>query len=128
MRPNLQSKLLRVLEERAIRRIGGKEDIPVDVTVIATTNKNLSVAVNNGEFRRDLFFRLSTFYIYVPPLRERKEDIPILARHFLSYYAAQYNKKTIKGFSPEVEELMANYSWPGNVRELKNIVERLVVL
>lgn len=128
MKPNLQSKLLRVLEERVVRRLGGKEDIPVDVAVIATTNKNLSEAVSNGEFRRDLFFRLNTFYLHVQPLRERKEDIPILARHFLSYYATRYNNKTIKSFSQEAEDLMVSYSWPGNIRELKNLVERLVVL
>lgn len=128
MKPNLQNRLLRVLEERRIRRIGGKEDIPIDVNVIATTNRNLSEAVEKGEFRKDLFFRLSNFYLYVPPLRERREDIPLLARRFLSYFATQYNKKKIKGFSPEAEGLMINYHWPGNVRELKNLVERFVVL
>jgi DNA-binding NtrC family response regulator len=128
MKPALQSKLLRVLEERRVRRIGGKWDIPVDVTVLATTNRNLSDAVKAGEFRSDLFFRLSNFYLHIPPLRERSEDIPMLTRHFLSYYATQYNKKTIKGFSPEAEKLMTAYAWPGNVRELKNLIERLVVL
>jgi DNA-binding NtrC family response regulator len=128
MKPGLQSKLLRVLEERRVRRIGGKWDMPVDVTVLATTNRNLSEAVKAGEFRSDLFFRLSNFYLHIPPLRERSEDIAILTRHFLSYYSTQYNKKTIRGFSPEAEKLMASYSWPGNVRELKNLVERLVVL
>ena len=128
MKPGLQSKLLRVLEERTVRRIGGRWDMPVDVTVIATTNKNLSEAVKVGDFRSDLFFRLSNFYFHIPPLRERSEDIPILTRHFLSYYSTQYNKKTIKGFSPEAEKLMTTYNWPGNIRELKNLVERLVVL
>ncbi|MBI5099479.1 MAG: sigma-54-dependent Fis family transcriptional regulator [Nitrospirae bacterium] len=128
MKPGLQSKLLRVLEERTVRRIGGRWDMPVDVTVIATTNKNLSEAVKVGDFRSDLFFRLSNFYFHIPPLRERSADIPILTRHFLSYYSMQYNKKTIKGFSPEAEKLMTSYNWPGNIRELKNLVERLVVL
>jgi len=128
MKPGLQSKLLRVLEERTVRRIGGRWDMPVDVTVIATTNKNLSEAVKVGEFRSDLFYRLSNFYFHIPPLRERSEDILILTRHFLSYYSTQYNKKTIKGFSPEAEKLMTSYNWPGNIRELKNLVERLVVL
>jgi DNA-binding NtrC family response regulator len=128
MKPGLQSKLLRVLEERTVRRIGGKWDMQVEVTVLATTNKNLSEAVKNGEFRSDLFFRLSNFYMHIPPLRERHEDIPLLTRHFLSYYSIQYNKKTIKGFSTEAEKLMTSYSWPGNIRELKNLIERLVVL
>ncbi len=128
MKLDLQSKLLRVLEERTVRRIGGKEEIPINVTVIATSNRNLSDAVEKGEFRKDLFFRLSTFYLHILPLRERREDIPILARHFLSYFTAKYNKKTIKCFSPEAERLMISYNWPGNVRELKNLVERLVVL
>jgi DNA-binding NtrC family response regulator len=128
MKPGLQSKLLRVLEERTVRRIGGRWDMPVDVTVIATTNKNLLEAVKVGDFRSDLFFRLSNFYFHIPPLRERSEDIPILTSHFLSYYSTQYNKKTIKGFSPEAEKLMTSYNWPGNIRELKNLIERLVVL
>jgi len=128
MNPNLQTKLLRILEERTVRHIGGKDDIPVDVTVITTTNRNLAAAVESGAFRMDLFFRLSTFYLHVPPLRERKEDIPLLARHFLSSLATRYNKKTVKNFSPEAEGLMMSYAWPGNIRELRNLVERLVVL
>ncbi len=128
MKQNLQGKLLRVLEERTIRPIGGSEEIPIDATVIATTNRNLSEAVEKGEFRMDLFYRLSVFYLHVPPLRERKEDIPLLAGHFLSNIARRYNKKTIKRFSPEAEKLMESYAWPGNIRELRNLVERLVVL
>jgi DNA-binding NtrC family response regulator len=128
MNPPLQTKLLRVLEERTIRRIGGKWDIPVDVTVIASTNRNLSDAVTSGEFRSDLFFRLNQFYLHIPPLRERREDIPLLSRHFLSHYCMQYNKKMIKAFSHEAEKIMTAYSWPGNVRELKNLVQKIVVL
>jgi DNA-binding NtrC family response regulator len=128
MKLDLQTKLLRVLEERTIRRIGGKGEIPVNVVAIATTNRNLSEAVETGRFRRDLFFRLSAFYLHIVPLRERKDDIPLLAKHFLSDFARKYNKKRIKGFSPEAEELLTAYSWPGNVRELKNLVERFVVL
>jgi DNA-binding NtrC family response regulator len=128
MKPDLQGKLLRVLETRTVRRIGSKDEIPVDVTVIATTNRNLSAAVKDGAFRKDLFFRLSTFYLHIVPLRERKEDIALLANHFLSHFAAKYNKKRIKGFSPEAEQQLIGYSWPGNVRELKNLVERFVVL
>jgi transcriptional regulator with PAS, ATPase and Fis domain len=116
------------LEDRKIRRIGAKGEIPVEVTVIATTNRNLSEAVRNDQFRRDLFFRLTAFYLHVIPLRERKDDIPLLAAHFLSHFATKYKKKVIKGFSPEAEELLISYAWPGNVRELKNLVERFVVL
>jgi len=128
MKPDLQSKLLRVLEDRKVRRIGGKGEIQVNVTVIATTNRNLSEAVNDGAFRRDLFFRLSTFYLHIVPLRERADDIPLLAGHFLTHFATKYKKKMIKGFSPEAEHALISYAWPGNVRELKNLVERIVVL
>jgi len=128
MKPDLQGKLLRVLETRTVRRLGGKGEIPFDVSVIATTNRNLSEAVKDGGFRKDLFFRLSSFYLHIVPLRERKEDIPLLANHFLSHFAAKYNKQKIDGFSPEAEQLLIDYSWPGNVRELKNLVERFVVL
>ncbi len=128
MKQNLQSKLLRVIEERNVRRIGGKMDIPIDVTVFATTNRNIEGAVEAGEFRMDLFYRLNAFSLRIPPLRERREDIPILARHFLAHYSGKYNKKTLKGFSPEAEELLSSYRWPGNIRELRNAIERIVVL
>jgi len=128
MKQNLQAKLLRVLEERSIRPIGGSEEIPIDVTVIATTNRNLAEAVAQQAFRSDLFFRLSTFYVHVPPLRERQADIPVLARYFLDRLSARYNRKGIKGFSPEAEKLLIAYRWPGNIRELRNLIERLVVL
>ena len=128
MKTELQSKLLRVLEERIVRRIGGEEDIPIDVTILATTNRNLSEAVESGAFRRDLFFRLSTFYLHIIPLRERQVDIPIVARHFLSHFASKYNKKGIFDISPEAEKMLVSYKWPGNLRELKNLVERFVVL
>ncbi len=128
MEPHLQTALLRVLEERTIRRLGGKDDIPIEVTVIATTNRDLTDAVKNGSFRKDLFYRLSAFYLHIPPLRERMEDIIVLAEHFLSLFSVRYNKKMFKGFSPEVEKLLKSYSWPGNVRELKNLIERVIVL
>ena len=128
MDTRLQAKLLRVLEERTVRRVGGREDIPVDVTVIATTNKNLADAGARGEFRKDLFFRLSNFYLHVPPLRERRMDIPVLADYFLSYYVKRYNKKTAKRFSVEAQQILSSYDWPGNIRELRNVVERFVVL
>jgi DNA-binding NtrC family response regulator len=128
MKLSLQGKLLRVLEERTVRPIGGSEEIPIDVTVIATTNRNLKDAVEKGEFRMDLFYRLNTFYLLVPPLRDRKDDIPLLARHYLSQFATRFKKKTVKILSPETEELLRSYPWPGNIRELRNLVERLVVL
>ncbi|MEK6744811.1 MAG: sigma-54 dependent transcriptional regulator [Nitrospirota bacterium] len=128
MDPRLQAKLLRVLEERVVHRVGGREDIPVDVTVIATTNKNLAKAGSRGEFRTDLFFRLSNFYVHVPPLRERRVDIPILADYFLSLFATRYNNKFMKRFSPDALHILSEYDWPGNIRELRNVVERFVVL
>ncbi|MBI5342476.1 MAG: sigma-54-dependent Fis family transcriptional regulator [Deltaproteobacteria bacterium] len=128
MKHSLQNKLLRIVERKAVRRIGGGPEIPVDLTVIATTNKDLSQAIDTGEFRMDLFYRLNAFSFHIPPLRERKEDIPLLAGHFLSCFCRRYNKGSVKGFTPEAEERMKSYRWPGNVRELKNVVERLVVL
>jgi transcriptional regulator with PAS, ATPase and Fis domain len=127
MKLSLQSKLLRALEERVVRRIGGQEEIPVDVTVIATTNRDLSAAVEKGEFRMDLYYRLNAFSLRVPPLRERRDDIPVLADHFLASFGKEYNK-SIEGFSAEAKELMSAYKWPGNVRELKNVVQGIVVL
>jgi DNA-binding NtrC family response regulator len=128
MDPNLQSKLLRVIEDRSIWRVGGKAPIPIDVTMIATTNRNIEDALKKEGFRKDLFYRLSTFSLHVPPLRERREDIPLLCRHFLTLFAGLYNKKLIKDFSSEAVSLLRSYDWPGNVRELKNVVERVVVL
>ncbi len=128
MDPQLQTALLRVLEERTVRRLGGKDDIPIDVTVIATTNRDLAEAVKNNSFRKDLFYRLSAFYLHIPPLRERREDIITLADHFLQLFSTRYNKKMFKGFAPSVQAIMESYSWPGNVRELKNLIERIVVL
>lgn len=128
MKQNLQNKLLRIVERRAVRRIGGGVEIPVDVTVMATTNRDLSRAIESGEFRMDLYYRLNAFSIHLPPLRERKEDIPVLAGHFLSWFCRRYNNTALKGFSREAEERMSSYRWPGNVRELKNVIERFVVL
>jgi len=128
MRLDLQAKLLRVIEERKIRRIGGRQDLPVDATVIATTNRNLEEAVEKGEFRVDLYYRLNAFSLHIPPLRERKGDIPLLARHFLKHYSEKYKKMSLEEISPEVEELLVAYRWPGNIRELRNVIERIVVL
>ena len=128
MELSLQAKLLRVLEERTVRHVGGSVEIPIDITVISTTNKNLTEMVEAGEFRSDLFFRLSTFYLHVPPLRQRRDDITLLARSFLESFKAGYNKKSIKRFSQKAEALLTEYDWPGNVRELRNVIERIVVL
>lgn len=128
MHTSLQSKLLRILEERQVRHIGGRENIPVDVTVVATTNKNLAESVQKGEFRNDLFYRLNSFHLSMPPLHDRKEDIVPLAKHFISLFARKYNKKGITSFSAEAEKALRLYQWPGNIRELKNCMERLVVL
>jgi len=127
MRHDLQSKFLRVLEERQVRRLGGRIDLPIDVTVIATTNKDLKSAVLNKEFREDLFFRLNLFALHLPPLRERRDDIPLLAEHFLYHFSHKYNKN-IKGFSADALTALSGYDWPGNIRELKNVIERCVVL
>jgi DNA-binding NtrC family response regulator len=128
MKQPLQGKLLRVLEERTVRLVGGSEEIPIDVTVIATTNRNLAEAVDQGLFRMDLFFRLSTFYLHVPPLRERRDDIPRIMQHFLAQFTTRYQRKTTTRVSPEAEKILLSYNWPGNIRELRNLLERLVVL
>ncbi len=128
MRPALQSKFLRVLEDRTVRRIGGKDDIPIAATVFATTNRDLTESVEKGEFRMDLYYRLNAFSLVIPPLRERTEDIPAFARHFLDHFAVKYGKKGFKGIAPAAEKLLLGYRWPGNVRELRNAMERIVVL
>lgn len=125
--PRIQSKLLRVLQEKEITPVGGTRSIKVDVRVIAATNADLPALVREGKFREDLFFRLNVVPIRVPPLRERKEDIPLLVEHFLRKYCAEYGIPR-KRVSPKAMEALMNYSWPGNVRELENLIERLVVL
>jgi DNA-binding NtrC family response regulator len=128
MKPNLQTKLLRVLEERKVRRVGGRHDIPIDATVFATTNRNLEEAVEKGEFRIDLYYRLNVFSLHIPPLRERPEDLLLLAQYFMAFFSSKYNRAPLKGFSPDAEKLLLSYNWPGNVRELRNVIERIVVL
>jgi DNA-binding NtrC family response regulator len=123
----LQAKLLRVLQEREFERVGGTSTVKVDVRVLATTNRNLKKAVSAGEFREDLFYRLNVFPLHVPPLRERPEDIPILAEHFLRRFARSYGRK-IPGFSNAATERILHHDWPGNVRELQNTIERAVIL
>ncbi len=127
MHPSLQSKLLQVLQDGEFARIGGESDVKVDVRVIAATNKDLDRAVKEGTFREDLFFRLNVISIIVPPLRERKEDIPFLIEHFLNKYNLQYNKG-LKKLSEETMARFMEYNWPGNVRELENMIKRAVIL
>ena len=128
IRADIQSKFLRVIENRNVRRLGGKIDLPVEVTVIATTNRDLKEAVANKEFREDLFFRLNTFALHLPPLRDRRKDIPQMARYFHDLFRQRYAKKNLNGFTAEAEKLLLDYTWPGNIRELKNVIERCVVL
>lgn len=125
--PELQAKLLRVLQERAFERVGSSMSISVDVRVIATTNRNLTESVARGEFRQDLYYRLNVLPIHLPPLRERLEDVPLLAEYFLKAVAMREGKEP-RRFDDEAIDLMQQYSWPGNVRELQNICERASVL
>ncbi|SNR77561.1 sigma-54-dependent transcriptional regulator [Desulfurobacterium atlanticum] len=122
-----QSKLLRVLEDKVIEKIGSVERINVDVRVISATNKNLEKAIEDGSFREDLYYRLNVIPIHVPPLRERGNDILLLADYFLSKFSADYKREKIK-LSESVKEIFLTYHWPGNIRELKNLIERLVIL
>lgn len=122
-----QAKILRILQEQKFERVGGSQTIEVDVRVIAATNKDLKAEIARGQFREDLFFRLNVVPFVVPPLRERIEDIPVLASHFLREYAHMHAKKE-RALSPESIKLLAEYSWPGNVRELKNLMERIMIL
>jgi len=123
----MQVKLLRVLQERELTRVGGEEVIRINVRVIAATNRDLIKNIEAGRFREDLFYRLNVVSIHVPPLRERKEDIPLIAQHFLNIFADR-NRKIIKGFTPRAMDRLLKHPWPGNVRELMNAVERGVVL
>ncbi|MBI4610282.1 MAG: sigma-54-dependent Fis family transcriptional regulator [Candidatus Rokubacteria bacterium] len=125
--PGSQAKILRCLQERVFKRVGGTRDIKVDVRVIAATNRPLELLAKEGKFREDLFYRLNSIPITILPLRERREDILPLARHFLLEANRMFHKAII-GFAPETERLLLNYPWPGNIRELKNLIERLVIL
>ena len=127
MQPMLQAKLLRVLQEKEIQRLGGTVTHPIDVRVISATNKDLEDAIRTGTFREDLFYRLAAFPIVIPPLRQRREDIPLLANHFLEQYAER-NNKSISGLSTGALRVLLQYDWPGNVRELENAIERAVLL
>jgi two-component system, NtrC family, response regulator AtoC len=123
----MQAKLLRTLEERRVRRVGGSGDTSVDVRVVSATNRELSQAISEGSFREDLYYRLNAFAIHIPPLRERRRDILPLASHFLSRYGAEMRKR-LEGFTPEAAGLLDGHDYPGNVRELRNLVERAAIL
>jgi two-component system, NtrC family, response regulator HydG len=123
----LQAKLLRVLEEGRLRRLGGRSELEVDVRVLSATNRDLKDAIRGGRFREDLFFRLHVFQIPLPPLRERREDIPMLVQHFLDKFSRE-SAKRVTGVQPQAMELLLGHDWPGNIRELKNAIERAVIL
>ena len=125
--PSLQVKLLRVIQERTFRRIGGAEDIKVDVRIISATNKNLQERIKKGEFREDLYYRLNVIPIFIPPLRQRREDIPLLINNFIEKYSQMFGKE-IQTISSYAMELLMNYDFPGNIRELQNIIERGVAM
>src|SRR5438132_3450978 len=125
--PPIQVKLLRVLQEREFERVGGTKSVKIDVRLVAATNKDLEKAVTDREFRDDLYYRLQVIQILVPPLRDRKEDIPALTEHFLGKYCRENGRK-IKGIGRGTMEVLLKYPFPGNVRELENAIERAVVL
>ncbi|MEE8398492.1 MAG: sigma-54 dependent transcriptional regulator [Desulfobacterales bacterium] len=127
MSPSLQVKLLRVLQDQKFEKVGGTKTIHVDVRIIAATNKNLTVAINNGTFREDLYYRLNVIPIKVPSLRQRRSDIPLLINFFLDKFQTS-GEHQIAGLSPEAMETMLDYEWPGNIRELENVVKRLTIL
>ena len=123
----MQAKLLRILEERTFRRVGGTKEIPVDVRIVSATNKDLLKAIEERTFRKDLYYRIQVIPIFLPPLRERKDDIMPLVTHFIDHYNREFGK-SVKGISKMAEKFLVEYSWPGNIRELKNILERAIIL
>jgi transcriptional regulator with PAS, ATPase and Fis domain len=125
--PPTQILLLRVLQDHRFERVGGEETLEVDVRVIAATNKNLTEEMKKGTFREDLYYRLNVIPIFVPSLRERKDDIPLLVSHFLLKFSHERGKE-VNGFSPEVMEILLAHSWPGNVRELENVIEHATII
>ena len=122
-----QAKILRILQEQKFERVGGTQTISVDVRVVAATNKDLKAEIQKGSFREDLYYRLNVIPFIVPPLRDRKSDIPVLALHFLKEFSIVHGKSP-RGLSPEAREVLSSYSWPGNIRELKNLIERILIL
>ena len=127
MVPSLQAKLLRFLEEKAFKRVGGAHDIKVDVRVVAASNRNLEDEVAKGRFRSDLFYRLNVLPVAMPPLRSHAEDVPLLVEYFIDLFNTEFRKKVL-GASPAAYTLLEQYGWPGNVRELRNVVERAMLL
>jgi two-component system response regulator AtoC len=127
MSGGLQGKLLRVLEERRFRRVGGIKDISVDIRVMAATNRDLQQIVETGAFRKDLYYRLQVVTITLPPLRTRREDVPLLARHFLEHFSREF-KRPLPRLSSAAERVLVQYEWPGNIRELRNVIERAMIL
>ena len=127
MKPSTQAKLLKIIESKMFKRIGGVKDITVDVRIIAATNKNLAEEVKSGNFREDLYYRLKVIPVLIPPLRDRPSDISDLAKYFINEFNREF-KKNLKGISKETEKYFKEYQWPGNVRELKNIIERAMIL
>jgi DNA-binding NtrC family response regulator len=123
----MQAKLLRVLQERTIRRVGGLKDISIDVRIIAATNRNLMEKISVGSFREDLYYRLNVFPIHIPPLRERTDDIPALASYFLDSFSRSFGRD-FRDVSPGASELLKHYKWPGNIRELRNVIERICIM
>jgi transcriptional regulator with PAS, ATPase and Fis domain len=127
MSPMTQVKLLRALQDKKIRRVGGTEEIPVDVRIISATNQDLKRKIEEGKFRKDLFYRLNVLSLVMPPLRKRKEDLPLLVSHFIKKICQEMGRKT-KRIAPEVMNIFESYPWPGNVRELENVIERVVAI
>jgi two-component system NtrC family response regulator len=125
--PSFQARLLRVVQDGEFLRVGGNRHLKADVRLISSSNRNLQEAINTGAFRQDLFYRLNAIQIHVPPLRERKEDIPLLAKHFAETYAIEL-RRPLPIIAPEAQLLLTNYCWPGNIRELRNTIERAVIL
>jgi len=125
--PRLQVKLLRVLQERRIRRVGGREELPVDVRVVAATSRNLGEEIRHSRFREDLYYRINVARIEIPPLRERREDIPLLTAHFVQRYAAEMGRD-VEDVDGEALEILSRYRWPGNVRELQNVLKRTLAM
>jgi DNA-binding NtrC family response regulator len=123
----VQAKFLRVLEERKIRRLGGRAEVEVDVRVLCATNRDLKEEIRRGRFREDLYFRLHVFTIQLPTLKERREDVPLLVHHFIEKYNAETGKH-VQGLSPSAMGILQAYAWPGNIRELRNTVERAMIL
>jgi DNA-binding NtrC family response regulator len=127
MKPDLQAKLLRLIEEKAFRRVGGVRDIKVDVRIVAATNRDLAKALETGEFRKDLYYRLKVFPVHLAPLREHPEDILPLAQHFIERFYREMRREACS-LHPNAAARLARYSWPGNVRELRNVLERALIL